>query len=65
MAEVLDIWNTFENRPFQPSVAYLVSPVEIDPAADRDVERVLEQQTHYRVRDHVAERAAENGDDDA
>jgi len=65
MAEVLDVWNTFEDRPFQPSVAYLVSPVEIDTAEDREVDRVLERQTHYRVRDHVAERAGENGSDDA
>jgi hypothetical protein len=64
MREVLDVWNTFEDRPFQPSVAYLVSPVEIDPAADREVDRVLERRTHYRVRDRVAERAGEHGDDD-
>ncbi|WP_139229738.1 DUF4255 domain-containing protein [Halogeometricum limi] len=28
--DLLSIWNTFSDRPYQPSVAYVVSPVEID-----------------------------------
>lgn len=61
--EILDIWNTFDGRPYQPSVAYLVTPVEIDPAEDREVGRVLERETQYHVRDRAAERAEQEGTD--
>lgn len=57
MDEILNIWGTFDERPYQPSVAYLVTPVEINPAEDRSVDPVLERTTSYRVRDPATERA--------
>lgn len=40
--DLLDIWGTFEDVPYRPSVAYVVSPVVIDSERARDGPRVLE-----------------------
>lgn len=43
MEEIADVWNTFQNESFLPSVSYLVTPVLIDPATDERVHRVVER----------------------
>lgn len=37
---VVNIWNTFDQAPYRASVAYLVTPVTIDPREPRGGERV-------------------------
>lgn len=45
MDEMANIWNTFQDESFQPSVSYLVSPVIIDSAREETTEkRVVERQ---------------------
>lgn len=43
MDEMADIWNTFQDESFQPSVSYLVSPVFIDSTREESVQRVVER----------------------
>lgn len=43
MDDVTNIWNTFENGSFQPSVSYLVSPVVIESTAEETVTRVVDR----------------------
>lgn len=43
MDEVMSIWSTFDETPFQPSVAYLVTPVLIESTAEEDVSRIVER----------------------
>lgn len=40
--DLLDIWGTFTEVPYQPSVPFVVSPVVIDSARDHEPPRVLE-----------------------
>lgn len=37
---VVNMWNTFGNEPYRPSVAYLATPVEIESRREKPVERV-------------------------
>lgn len=43
MDEVMSIWSTFDETPFQPSVAYLVTPVLIESTEEEEVSRVVER----------------------
>lgn len=43
MDELVSIWNTFGETPFQPSVSYLVSPVIIETTEEEPVQRVVER----------------------
>lgn len=53
------IWNTFRETPFRPSVAYLVTPVLIEPTTQETVQRVVEREMEYYVKaDH------ESGEED-
>lgn len=47
--EVLNVWNTFDDTPYQPSVAYLVTPVLIDAGETEEVHPVVETEERYRV----------------
>lgn len=51
--ELLDVWGTFGDVPYRPSVAYVVSPVVVDSEHEDDGPRVLEgsfeQYTHRQV----------------
>jgi hypothetical protein len=40
--EIVDIWSTFTDEPYQPSVAYLVTPVVVESTRQKPFERVLE-----------------------
>lgn len=44
MDELVSIWNTFGETPFQPSVSYLVSPVIIETDGEEPIQRVVERQ---------------------
>ena len=46
--QLLSMWGTFQDRPYQPSVSYLVSPVLIESTETRPAGRVLERRDrHY------------------
>lgn len=45
---VMDIWNTFPDQPYQPSVAYLVTPVTIESREETPVQRILERDMEQR-----------------
>lgn len=40
--EIVDIWSTFTEEPYQPSVAYLVTPVVVESTREEPFERVIE-----------------------
>ncbi|MDY6818784.1 MAG: DUF4255 domain-containing protein [Halobacteriales archaeon] len=40
----VNVWNTFENQPYRPSVAYLVTPVIIESSREQPIQRVVEQE---------------------
>lgn len=46
---VLNLWNTFQEEPYHPSVSYLVTPVEIESRRGVPAERV----EHVRIEEHV------------
>lgn len=50
MDEVLDVWNTFVDTPYQPSVSYLVSPVLVGPARSEPATPVTEWYVEEYVR---------------
>jgi hypothetical protein len=41
--EVLNIWNTFEERPYELSVSYVVGPVFLESTREGDLHRVKER----------------------
>lgn len=45
--EVLSIWNTFHEAPYQPSISYLVTPVLVDSTDELPVDRVKEREVRY------------------
>lgn len=49
MNEVTNIWNTFNEIPFRPSVSYLVSPVLIESTQEEEIQRVIEKEEQYRL----------------
>lgn len=51
MEEVTSIWNTFPDKPFEPSVAYVVGPVLVDATGDEPVDRVEAVERRYRSYD--------------
>lgn len=46
---VVNLWTTFQDAPYRPSVSYLVTPVEIESRRESAGERVEE----FRVEEHV------------
>jgi hypothetical protein len=53
---VVNLWNTFQDEPYHPSVSYLVTPVDIESREDVSTARVEQ----FRVEEHVR-----TGGDDA
>lgn len=41
-SRVMNVWNTFQDRPYWPSVAYVVGPVTIESADEETVPRIVE-----------------------
>lgn len=41
--EILNIWNTFAEKPYQPSVSYLVTPITIESTRERTTARIRER----------------------
>lgn len=48
MEEVTSIWNTFPNKPFEPSVAYVVGPVLVESTREMSADRVETIEHRYR-----------------
>jgi hypothetical protein len=44
---IAQMWNSFENKPYKPSVFYKVTPVSIDSTRETDAHRVVEKDTRY------------------
>ena len=42
--EVVDVWSTFPDRPYQPSVGYVLSPVFVDSTLESVGHRVTERE---------------------
>jgi hypothetical protein len=45
---VINIWNTFPDAAYRPSVSYLVSPVAMDSTRERQVQRVVQRDVEER-----------------
>ncbi len=45
--DITKIWNTFQDKPFRPSVCYLVTPVMIDSTRMMSTQRVVLQEKIY------------------
>lgn len=45
--DLAHIWTTFPNKPFRPSVCYVVTPVRIDSEREIGVQRVVSKETNY------------------
>lgn len=43
--EMTKIWTTFQDKPFRPSVCYLVTPVKIDSGHEPEIRRVVSKKT--------------------
>lgn len=41
--EIVTLWNTFAETPYQPSVSYLATPVPIESTREREAQRVRER----------------------
>jgi len=41
--ELTNVWSTFQDQPYRPSVAYRVTPVVIESASRSEDGRVVEQ----------------------
>lgn len=46
---IMNLWNTFREEPYHPSVTYLVTPVEIESRREMAVDRVEQ----FQVQEHV------------
>ncbi|SEP26429.1 Protein of unknown function [Halogranum amylolyticum] len=62
MDEVLDVWNTFADTPYQPSVSYLVSPVLVAPARNDPTTPVTDWYVEEYVRAGADDADAEGSD---
>lgn len=45
--EILSLWNTFQGKPYRPSVSYLVSPVIIESERTKEAPPVKEKTEEY------------------
>lgn len=45
--DLVNLWGTFPDQSFQPSLSYLVSPVRIDSKREIPIGRVVEKQDRY------------------
>ncbi|WP_458210371.1 DUF4255 domain-containing protein [Haladaptatus sp. NG-SE-30] len=44
---MMNLWSTFPDQPFQPSLSYLVSPILIESTKVDDAPRVIEKEERY------------------
>lgn len=40
----VNVWNTFDDEPYRPSVGYLVTPVIVESTREEPIERVVERE---------------------
>jgi len=45
MDAIVNMWNTFQDQQYRPSVTYVVTPVRIESTRDEQVDRVVESYT--------------------
>lgn len=45
--QLLSLWSTFQEQPYQPSISYLISPVFIESTTTTPVPRVIEKTDRY------------------
>lgn len=45
--QLLSMWSTFQEQPYQPSISYLISPVFIESTTTTPVPRVIEKTDRY------------------
>ena len=61
--EVIDVWSTFPDRPFQPSVGYVLSPVFVDSTLESEGRRVTEREFEtVRIEPGERPETTENGE---
>lgn len=61
LEHVTNIWGTFSETPYRPSVCYLVTPVVIDATSTEDDQRVLERTHDERTRTQTPAAGKEGG----
>lgn len=49
--DAIDVWSTFQETPYLPSVSYAVTPVIIESEHERAVHPVEDRTFHYEVQD--------------
>jgi len=47
LEDLAKIWSTFPNKPFRPSVCYVVTPVRVDSEREMGVQRVVSREINY------------------
>lgn len=47
LEDLTKIWSTFPNKPFRPSICYVVTPVGIDSSREVGVQRVVSREINY------------------
>lgn len=47
LEDLTKIWTAFQNKPFRPSVCYVVTPVNIDSEREMGVQRVITRETSH------------------
>lgn len=49
MDDTTKIWTTFQDKPFRPSICYLVTPTKIESTRERETQRVVERNLTHHV----------------
>ena len=47
--DMTKIWTTFQDKPFRPSICYIVTPTKIESTRERDTQRVVERNLTHHV----------------
>ncbi len=43
LEDLTKIWNTFQDKPFRPSICYMVNTIRIESTREKDAKRVIER----------------------
>lgn len=49
MDDMTKIWTTFQDKPFRPSICYIVTPTKIESTRERETQRVVERNLTHHV----------------
>ena len=47
--DMTKIWTTFQDKPFRPSICYIVTPTKIESTRERETQRVVERNLTHHV----------------